>query len=68
MVKEIVVKIKNNYGTEVVYPVCEHAKLFARIANTRTLTLDVIANIKSLGITISVEQQSPLALALGGSR
>ena len=68
MVKEIVVKIKNNYGTEVVYPVCEHAKLFARIANTRTLTLDVIANIKSLGISITVEQQSPLALALGGSR
>ena len=68
MVQEIIVTIKNQYGTEVVYPVCEHAKLFARIANTKTLTLDVISTIKALGVAITVEQKSPLALALGGAR
>lgn len=68
MVQEIIVTIKNQYGTEVVYPVCEHAKLFARIANTKTLTLDVISTIRALGIAITVEQKSPLALALGGAR
>jgi hypothetical protein len=65
VVKEIIVTIKSNYGTEVAYPVCEHAKLFARIAGTKTLTIDTIDSIKDMGIGIVVEHQSRLANALG---
>ena len=53
---EIIVKITQNYGTEVIYPVCQAAFLFARIAGTKTLTLDTIAKIKALGYTVKVQQ------------
>ena len=52
----IIVKITQNYGTEVIYPVCQQAFLFARIAGTKTLTLDTIVKIKALGFTVNVQQ------------
>jgi len=51
----ITVKIKNVYGREIVYPVCNAAKQFAALANTKTLTDDAINIIKSLGYSIEVE-------------
>ena len=51
----ITVKIRNVYGEERVYPVCEKAKIFARLAGTKTLTDHAIGLIKSLGYTIEVE-------------
>jgi hypothetical protein len=53
---EITVRIAQNYGTEVIYPVCQAAFLFARLAGTKTLTLDAIAKIKALGYTVNVQQ------------
>ena len=53
---EIIVKITQNYGTEVIYPVCQAAFLFARIAGTKTLTNETIAKIKALGYTVNVQQ------------
>lgn len=53
---EITVKITKNYGTEAIYPVCEAAQTFARLAGTRTLTRSTIALIKRLGYTVSVLQ------------
>ena len=50
----ITVQIKNVYGTETIYPVCEKAKLFAALAGTKTLTLQAIAQIKLLGYSINV--------------
>jgi len=55
---QITVSIKNNYGKEVIYPVCRVAKLFADIAGQKTLTTRVIADIKQMGVTICVEQQT----------
>ena len=55
---QITVAIKNNYGKEVVYPVFRVAKLFADIAGQKTLTTRVIADIKQMGVTICVEQQT----------
>lgn len=46
---QIQVEVKNVYGNEIVYPVCNKAKTFARIAKTTTLTKDTLRLIKSLG-------------------
>lgn len=55
---KILVKLKSNYGKEVIYPVCDSAKAFAAIAGTTTLTKNAIKYIKALGYTIEVEQVS----------
>ena len=38
---EINVEIKSVYGSDFVYPVCDKAKLFCAIAQTKTLTNEV---------------------------
>jgi len=53
----ITVRIKNVYGEDKYYPVCEMAKLFARIAHQTTLTAANIKMIKEYGYAVDVEQQ-----------
>jgi hypothetical protein len=53
---KITIKIKNNYGQEVAYPVCEQAKLFAHLTNTKTLTREALQIIKALGYSIEVQR------------
>jgi copper chaperone CopZ len=50
------VQIKNVYGNELIYPVNDVAVNFARIAGTKTLTREVIAHIKALGVKVEVVQ------------
>ena len=52
---EITVKIKDQYGRQVVHPVCKKAKLLAGIAGTVTLTRESLEAIKQLGYQITVE-------------
>lgn len=52
--KVLTVSIKNVYGNELIYPVCDDAKAFARIAGSTTLTRSVIEEIKKLGYTFSI--------------
>jgi hypothetical protein len=52
----ITVEVKNNYGSEHIYPLCSDAKLFARLAGTKTLTRESIECIKALGFDVIVEQ------------
>ena len=52
---KITVRIKNNYGQDVVYPVCSDAEKFAWIAGTKTLTAHTIRLIGRLGYQIDVE-------------
>lgn len=54
----ITVKIKNNYGADHVYPVCQKAQDFAKIAGTKTLTPYVLKLIKSLGFEIRMQADS----------
>jgi len=54
----ITVKVRNNYGKKIVYPVCQHAIAFARIAGTASLTRDAIDRIKELGYEVQVEQET----------
>lgn len=60
MNQTIVVKIKDVYGTQTIYPVCEIAKGLAALAGTKTLTQASIKIIKSLGYQVAVE--SPVTI------
>lgn len=49
---EIIVEVKDVYGKPLVYPISEEAKLFAKIADSKTLTPRVLKMIDSLGYVI----------------
>ena len=57
MNQSITVELREQYGAQVIHPVCPAAKLFARIAGTKTLTRDTVQTIKTLGYRIEVKQQ-----------
>jgi hypothetical protein len=50
---ELKVQVKNNYGRNVVYPVCEKSQLLTRLSGNRTLTSEAIETIKLLGYTFT---------------
>ena len=58
----ILVQIKNVYGQEKVYPVCEGAKTFARLVGQQTFTDSNIRYIKQLGYAVNVMQNQPATL------
>lgn len=45
-------KVKQNYGSQALYPHNDAAHLFARIAGTKTLTIDVVKSIMALGYEV----------------
>lgn len=57
MYTTLLVRITNNYGSRVVYPVCETARKFAELVGTKTLTPDTIKKIRDLGYAIHVQQE-----------
>ena len=48
------VQIRDVYGTSKVYPENQTARIFARIAGTKTLTKDTLAEMLALGVTIDI--------------
>ena len=54
---KIQVEMKQVYGNTMIYPVCETAKTFASMLNTKTLTSAAIAHIKKLGYVVEVVQE-----------
>ncbi len=52
---EITVKIKNVYGVDRIYPVCDKARLFVALTGNKTLSEADICFIKSLGYSINIE-------------
>ena len=53
----LVVEKKNVYGVERVYPVCNKAKLFARISGNKTLLPEVIELVKKLAYNLTTESE-----------
>ena len=51
----ITVEVKNVYGMDRIYPMCEKAKIFTRLAGTKTLSTYDISKIKELGYTVQVK-------------
>jgi len=57
MSTNLIVEKKNVYGVERVYPVCNKAKLFARISGNKTLLPEDIELIKKLGYNLTTESE-----------
>ena len=55
---KIIVRITKSYGKWRIYPVCEKAKLFARIAARTCLTKALIDDIKALGYAVEVATET----------
>ena len=53
----ITVEIRNTYGQDKIYPVCDKAKIFADIAGTTTLLPRDIQRIQMLGFEVLVKQK-----------
>ena len=55
--KTLIVKKKNVWGNERIYPVCNKAILFSCIAASKTLCPITIANIKKLGYKFETQKE-----------
>jgi len=55
--KTLIVKKKNVWGRELIYPVCNDAILFSCIAVSKTLCPTTIANIKKLGYKFETQKE-----------
>lgn len=51
---KIQVRLHSNYGSVVIYPVCDRAKTFAKMIRCKTLPIPVIKCIKELGYAVEV--------------
>tara|TARA_R110002110_G_scaffold392684_1_gene606237 strand:- start:1959 stop:2162 length:204 start_codon:yes stop_codon:yes gene_type:complete len=67
MLNTIEVKITNNYGNSLVYPMNEQARLFCQIAGTKTLTERTINNARKLGFEFKVTTERLSKLGKFGS-
>jgi hypothetical protein len=54
MSNDIVIQMREVYGTVMYYPVSESAKALARIAGTKTLTAQALSEASTLGLNVSV--------------
>ena len=60
---KIQITIKNVYGKELIYPMCKTSKVFSDIAKTKTLSIEVLRSLKSIGYTITeVKNDTLLAI------
>lgn len=57
MSNELLIQVRNVYGTPTIYPINETAQLFARIAGTKTLTHPTLEVAEQLGYTIAVQPE-----------
>ena len=60
---EIKVIVKHLYGKELIYPMCKISNVFADIAKTKTLSIEVLRSLKSIGYTI-IEVKNDTLLAI----
>lgn len=51
----ITIKVKNVYGVDRIYPVCDKAKLFIALTGNKTFSAGDIDRIKALGYQIITE-------------
>jgi hypothetical protein len=52
----IQVTVKDVYGARTIYPACDTAKLLAKLAGTKTITVAALNTIKQLGYEVEVTQ------------
>lgn len=59
---QVLVEFKTVYGQQLIYPACEKSRLFAAMANQKTLTQREVDLIKRLGYTVNVTHSVPSTL------
>lgn len=52
MSKSILIEVKSQYGNNVIYPACNNAETFAKLAGTKTLTKNTLELVEQLGYKI----------------
>ena len=52
MSRSILIEVKSHYGNAVIYPACDNARTFTKLAGTKTLTKQMLELIEQLGYTI----------------
>jgi len=55
MRNKVYIEIKNVYGNNLIYPVCEKAKTFTRLMNKKTFHNYELKEIEKLGYEIKVK-------------
>ena len=55
---EFIVNIRNVFGNERIFPICESALLIAKLIGRKTFSRNDIEIIKKLGFSVSVEAQT----------
>jgi hypothetical protein len=50
----VTIEVRTIYGNMIIYPVCEAAKTFAKIAGTKSLTEQTVKLIRELGYEVRV--------------
>jgi hypothetical protein len=58
--KTIIVKIKNVFGEDLIYPICKDAKTFTLLTGKKTLNMSDVGNIKALGYKVVVDSPATL--------
>ena len=53
---QLIVEIKNVYGVERIYAVCNNAKLITKLKQSKTLNKEDISILRELGYTIQTKQ------------
>lgn len=53
--KTITVEIRDVYGKQTVYPICDTAKTFAALTGCKTITDQALMHINALGYKLIVE-------------
>ena len=53
---QLIVEIKNVYGVQRIYAVCNNAKLITKLKQSKTLSKDDISILRELGYTIETKQ------------
>ena len=56
----IQVIIKNDYGNQLIYPKCEISKAFSNIAKTKTLSIENLKTISSMGYHVEVVNENSI--------
>lgn len=54
----ITVRIRQVYGRDTIYPVCDKACLFAKLLGQKSISLYQLADIRTLGFEVFTEQQT----------
>ena len=56
----IQVIIKNVYGNQLIYPKCDISKAFSNIAKTKTLSIENLKTISSMGYQVEVVNENSI--------